>query len=125
MFFAHKKTPVTMKLIIDARQTNIRFYSLPGVSLVSAEGFSMMVEVDENIDGDSAEASQILDGYPSMRPELGRHRPWLGPSRARRPTYAVFHIIAHGIYMELVFLSGHGRASRAPGRRHEPLYSHV
>ena len=53
MFFVHKKTPGTMRLIIDARQTNMRFHSPPTVSLVTAEGFSMIeVEVDDVAEDD-------------------------------------------------------------------------
>ena len=50
-----------MRLIIDARDTNMRFHSPPSVSLVTAEGFSMIeVEVSDDIDLDSEEGKRLL-----------------------------------------------------------------
>ena len=62
VFFVHKKTPGSLRLIIDARQVNLIFHSPPSVSLVTAEGFSMVeVELDDDIDPSSDEGKQALN----------------------------------------------------------------
>ena len=62
VFFVHRKTPGTMRLIIDARQVNLRYHTPPTVSLVTAKGFSMIeVEVDRGIGPDSDEGKRAID----------------------------------------------------------------
>ena len=60
VFFVRKKSGA-LRLIIDARDTNMRFCSPPSVSLVTAEGFGMVeVEVSADIDVESEEGRQVL-----------------------------------------------------------------
>ena len=68
LFFVTKKDK-PLRLIVDARRTNSRFRSPPGVSLCTSESLSRLaVRVPDDFDGDADDAEHLLD---SLRIALG------------------------------------------------------